>query len=125
MNKSLISLIETNAHPDFSALYKARSITEHRVNSARKAISLLKKQSVDYVVAQFFYGYSNNYAGVNISNLDVLFMSLQRYSPDTKIILLVDKSELQYVEHLTTIMPIYAVMVYPIKASLMAEVLDK
>jgi len=44
----------------------------------RKVISQTKKQPANYLVTDFIYGYSNN-AGVNISNIDVLLMSMQRY----------------------------------------------
>lgn len=80
----------------------------------RKALALLKKQQPDIIVAEFFYGYSNNYAGVNISNLDVMLYSLQKYSPNTRVIVLVDKSERQYVDKLNEIFPIHAVLQVPV-----------
>ena len=75
--KTLFSIIESSAHPNFSELYKALGFKEIKINSMRKAIAALKKQQPDFIVAEFFYGYGNNYAGVNISNLDVLLYSLQ------------------------------------------------
>ena len=80
----------------------------------RKAISELKKQQPDYVVAEFFYGYGNNYAGVNISNLDVFLYSLQRYAPQARVIVMVDKSERQYVDKLNDMFPLHAVLQYPV-----------
>ena len=80
----------------------------------RKALALLKSREFDYIVAEFFYGYGNNYAGVNISNLDVMLYSLQKYSPDTRVIVLVDKSECEYVDKLNEIFPIHAVLQYPV-----------
>jgi hypothetical protein len=66
------------------------------------------------VVAEFFYGYANNYAGVNISNLDVFLFSLQKYAPQAKVIVLVDKKERQYVAPLNKIFPLYAVLQHPV-----------
>ena len=80
----------------------------------RKAIAALKKQQPDFIVAEFFYGYGNNYAGVNISNLDVLLYSLQKYSAQTKVIVLVDKSEFQYVEKLNEIISLHDVFTFPV-----------
>ena len=80
----------------------------------RKAIAALKKQQPDYIVAEFFYGYGNNYAGVNISNLDVLLYSLQKYSAHTKVIVLVDKEEYKYVDKLNNIIKLHDVFKFPV-----------
>ena len=86
--KTLFSIIESSGHPNASELYDSLGIKETKITSMRKAIAALKKQQPDYIVAEFFYGYGNNYAGVNISNLDVLLYSLQKYSAHTKVIVL-------------------------------------
>ena len=67
-------------------------------------------------MAEFFYGYGNNYAGVNISNLDVLLYSLQKYSADTKVIVLVDKDEYKYVEKLNKIIKLHDILKYPVSS---------
>jgi len=115
-SKSLFSIIESPAHPNFSALYDKLEIEETKITSMRKAISALKKQQPDFIVAEFFYGYGNNYAGVNISNLDVLLYSLQKYSADSKVIVLVDKNEHQYVNKLNDIIKLHDVLKYPVTA---------
>lgn len=112
---SLFSIVESPMHPDFSALYKRLGIEESRFGSMRKAISALRTQIPDLVVAEFMYGYGNNYAGVNVSNLDVFLYSLQKYSGNTGIIVLVDKSEYQYVGKLAVLFPLHAVLQYPVR----------
>ena len=102
-------------HPDFSALYARLGIRESKFSSMRKAISALKKQTPDLVVAEVMYGYGNNYAGVNVSNLDVFLYSLQKYSGDTGIIVLVEKYEQQYVKKLAALFPLHAVLTYPVR----------
>ncbi len=89
----------------------------------RKALQQLKQQPPDIVVADFIYGYGNNYAGVNISNLDVFLHGLQRYAPAAKVIVLVEKAERQYVDKLNEILPLHAVLVYPVSEAMMADVL--
>ncbi len=111
---TVFSIIESPRHPDFSALFRRLQWDYVRLNSQRKAIAQLKKQKPDYLIAEFFYGYGNNYAGVNISNLDVLLYSLQRYAPEAKIIVLVDKGERKYVDKLNDILPLYAVLQHPV-----------
>jgi hypothetical protein len=76
----------------------------------------LKTQPFDFIVAEFFYGYGSNYAGVNISNLDVMLYSLQKYAPETRVIVLVEKSEREYVDKLNQILPLHAVLQYPVSA---------
>ena len=111
---TLYSIIESPMHPNFSSVYQQLDITEVRLQSIRKAISELKKTKPDFVIAEFFYGYGNNYAGVNISNLDVFLFSLQKFAPNAKVIVLVDKSEHKYVEKLNNILPLFAVLKQPV-----------
>jgi hypothetical protein len=113
--KLLFSIIESPLHPDFSALYRKLGIEEVKLGSMRKAISALKSRTPDIVVAEFIYGYGNNYAGVNVSNLDVFLYSLQKYSRDSAVIVMVDKSEVQYVDKLSALFPIHAVLQHPVQ----------
>ena len=113
--RTLFSIVESPAHPDFSRLYKRLEIREVRLASMRKAISALKDDTPDYVVAEFFYGYGNNYAGVNVSNLDVFLYSLQKYAPDARVVVLVDRRERQFVDKLSVLFPLHAVLQHPVR----------
>ncbi len=121
---TLLSIIESAAHPNLSRAYKQLGIAETKLNSMRKALAALKNQKFDYIVAEFFYGYGSNYAGVNISNLDVMLYSLQKYSPDSHVIVLVDKSEREYVDTLNEIFPLHAVLQYPVGEADIMQVLN-
>jgi NADH:ubiquinone oxidoreductase subunit C len=121
----LFSIIESPAHRDYSSLYRRLGITEVKLGSMRKAISALKKQTPDYVVAEFMYGYGNNYAGVNVSNLDVFLYSLQKYSSNARIIVMVERRELQYVEKLAALFPLYAVLPLPVSEQELGNVLKE
>jgi len=114
MPESIFTIDENAAIGDLSTLFSSVNITETRLPSMRKAIALLKHQQPDYILAEFEYGYGNNYAGVNISNLDVMLYSLQKYSPQTKVVVLVEKSELQYVDKLNEIFQLHAVLSFPV-----------
>lgn len=116
--KTLVSIVESTMHPNYSHFYHKKGLLETRVNSIRKAITLVKKQPVDYLVAEFFYAYSTNYSGVHKSNLDVLLISLMKYSPLTKVIVLVLKEEEKYVSVLDELnFPLHAVLVHPVNKS--------
>ena len=119
----LFSIIESPAHRDFSTLYRRLGLEEIRLGSMRKAISALQQQAPDYVVAEFMYGYGNNYAGVNVSNLDVFLYSLQKYSRDTRIIVMAERGELQYVDKLAALFPLHAVLPLPVSEPALEQAL--
>ncbi len=114
---TVFSIIESPSHPPLAELYARLGIDEVRVSSMRKALQLLKQRQPEFVVADFLYGYGNNYAGVNVSNLDVFLHSLQKYAPQARVIVLVDKAERQYVDKLQEIVPLHAVLIYPVKTA--------
>lgn len=101
----LYSIIESSSHPQFSNLYQKLGYQELVFTSMRKAIQSLKRDQPDLVVADFLYGYGNNYAGVNISNLDVFLYSLEKYSPQAKVIALYEKSERVYIKQFASLFP--------------------
>ncbi|HSH29849.1 MAG TPA: hypothetical protein VK971_08075 [Thiohalobacter sp.] len=123
-NKVLYSIIESPAHPDFSKLYRRQGLEQIRLNSQRKAINALKRNPPDWVVAEFFYGYGNNYAGVNVCNLDVFLYSLQKYAPEARVIVLVEKSEQQFVSRLAELFSLHAVLTLPVEETDMQAALD-
>lgn len=90
----------------------------------RKAISALKKNRPDFVVADFLYGYGNNYAGVNVSNLDVFLYSLQKYAPEAKVIALVSKEEQAFVAKLAELFPLHGTLQYPVSREQMQQLID-
>lgn len=117
------SIIESAAHPNFSALYQRHGLEEIRLTSVRKAIQELKQHPPDLVVADFLYGYGNNYAGVNISNLDVFLYSLQKYAPDCQVIALYEKSEQEYIARLGALFTLTGTFAYPVREREVAAIL--
>ncbi|MDX1344904.1 MAG: hypothetical protein R3179_03320 [Sedimenticolaceae bacterium] len=121
--RTLLSVIESPTHPNFGQLYSELGFEHWRVDSMRKAISQLRKRAPDFIVAEFFYGYGNNYAGVNLSNLDVLLASLPKYAPQALVILLAAREEMQYVDKLRELFPVHAVLQQPVQVQQMRELL--
>ena len=119
----MLSIIESKLHPNFTALYNELRIDNSYFDSMRKVIAKLKNHQPDYIVAEFFYGYGSNYAGVNISNLDVMLYTLQKYSPDTRVIVMVEKSEHQYVDALNKILPLHGILIHPVTETQMRSLL--
>jgi hypothetical protein len=112
----LFSIVESPGHPDLSALYRRLGMREERLASQRKAMQALKRLIPDFVVAEFFYGFGNNYAGANVSNLDTFLASLQRYAPQARVIVLVDSAQRAYVDRLAERFPLHAVLMQPVRA---------
>ena len=110
----LFSIVESPGHPNLSALYRRLGIEELRLASQRKAMQALKRSKPDWVVAEFFYGFGNNYAGANLGNLDVLLASLQKYAPAARVVVLVDKAQRPYVDKLAVRFPLHAVLTQPV-----------
>ncbi len=102
----LFSIIESPLHPKLSPLYERLGLEELQLASQRKAINALKKSQPDFIVAEFIYAYSTYYQATNISNLDVLLNSLVKYSPQTRVIVLVKKGEEELAEKLRAIHPL-------------------
>jgi hypothetical protein len=119
----LFSILESPGHPNFSALYRQLGIEERRLPSQRKAVQALKQEVPDWVVAEFFYGFGNNYAGANLSNLDVFLASLQKFAPAARVILLVDKSQRPFVDKLAARFSLHATLEQPVALEAMAAVL--
>ncbi len=109
----LYDIIESPAHPDLSRLADRLGYQRLAFHAQRKAIASLKRQPPALLVADFFYGYGNNYAGANVSNLDVLLRSLQRFAPAAKVVVLADRDELPHVPRLAALFDLHAVVKLP------------
>lgn len=121
---NLLSINESAMLPDCTSVLAALGIGETRVSSMRKAIAQLKTQAFDFVLCEFEYGYGNDYAGVTISNLDVMLYSLQKYSPDSRVIVVAQKEEMQYIDKLTALFPIHRILTSPVTPQAVAEALQ-
>ena len=121
---TLYSLIESPFHPDFSVLYKKLGIAAERFNSARNLHRALQTQTPDFFVGEFIYGWGNNYAGANVSNLDVTLRSLQRFAPQAKMIVFMHPREEDHIGKLLELFPIHAVLTYPVTEQAMQAALQ-
>ncbi|MGV8991775.1 MAG: hypothetical protein ACOH1Q_10280 [Thiobacillus sp.] len=123
--KTLFSLIESPFHPDFRILYQKLDIAEERFDTARNLHRSMQKQIPDFFVGEFIYGWGNNYAGANVSNLDVTLRSLQYLAPQAKMIVLMQPNEEPHIGKLLELFPIHAVLTYPVSEQAMQAALDK
>ena len=122
--QTLFSLIESPFSPDFSALYQRLGIVAERFDTARNLHRALQKQPPDFFVGEFVYGYGNNYAGANVSNLDVTLRSLQYFAPQAKMIVFMHPREEPHIGKLVELFPIHAVLTYPVTEQAMQAALS-
>jgi len=121
----LFSVILSPLHPRLSPLYKQLGLNEHRFSSERKAIQALRKMTPDILIADFIYGYGSNYAGVNVSNLDVILYSLQKSAPQVKVFLFCEKNEMQFTDKLPKVVDIEGQYLYPVDQTAFRENLSQ
>jgi hypothetical protein len=122
--QTLFSLIESPFHPDLSALYQKLGITAERFDSARNLHRALQRQPPDFFVGEFIYGWGNNYAGANVSNLDVTLRTLQYMAPQAKVIVFMHPREADHIDKLLELFPVHAVLAYPVSEQAMQAALQ-
>jgi hypothetical protein len=122
--KTLYCLIESPLHPNFTALYQRLGVTVEFFDTARKLHKALQKQAPDFFVGDFIYGWANNYAGTNLCNLDVTLSTLQRFSPQAKIIVFAHPRDELHVAKLAELFPLHHVLKYPVTESEMQAALQ-
>ena len=122
--KTLYSLIESPFHPDLTAFYKAHGLAAERFTSARNLHRALQKQMPDFFVGEFIYGWGNNYAGANVSNLDVTLRTLQCQATQAKVIVFMHPREEDHIGKLLDLFTVHAVLSYSIDEVALAMALQ-
>ena len=122
--KTLYSLVESPFSPHFPDLYRELGIVAERFDSARNLHRALQKQAPDFFVGEFIYGWGNNYAGANVSNLDVSLRTLQCAAPKAKTIVFMQPGEAPHIGKLLELFPIDVVLKYPVTEDDMRTVLQ-
>jgi len=122
--KTLFSLIQSSFPSDFPGLFQEVGIVAERFDSARNLHRALQKQTPDFFVGEFVYGWGNDYAGATVSNLDVTLRTLQCAAPQAKVIVVMQASEEAHIGKLLDLFPIHAVLKYPLTKENLRAVLQ-
>lgn len=120
----LYTLLESQKLPCFSSFLQSLSIVETRFDSTRKLNKAISKHPPDILLAEFIYGFGNNYAGVNVSNLDVSLYTLQRHAPNARLVILADKPEIPHLPKLEALFEIHALLTPPVNQQKLQQALD-
>ena len=120
----LYTLINSPLDCRFTDLYRELGIEENRFDSARNLHRALKQRRPDYFIGEFIYGWGNNYAGANVSNLDVTIRTLQRFAPQARVIVFMHPREEDHIGKLLDLFPLHAVLTYPVSEQAMQAALQ-
>ncbi|MES9902514.1 MAG: hypothetical protein ABW168_07510 [Sedimenticola sp.] len=118
----LLSIIEMGGYPDFSDLYRRKGFAPSKVYSIRKAQGWLKKSRPAVVVAEFHFDPDLR---DRMSNLESLCAALQRYAPDARLIVFIDKAHRPRLLRMEERYPVFAALDYPIDGALLEGILVK
>lgn len=116
---TLLSVVELGGYPDFKSLYQRLGFLVASATTSRKAISAIKKNPPDVIVAEF--NYQSDYRD-RTSNLESLLASTERYA-NTKAIVFYEKDSLHQLEKLLRQFSVFNVMAYPIEEAELEAVL--
>jgi len=108
--KKLLSIVEEGGYPDLCQDYELWGCQVTQVTSLRKAISFLKKNAPDIVVAE--YNYQTIFRD-RTSSLESLMAVLQAH-PEIKIIVLLDKRDVEFFSNVQSRFTIFASVCFPI-----------
>lgn len=125
---TLLSVIELGGYPDFSPLYQRLGFDVNSASTSRKAISTIKKNPPDVLVAEF--NYQSDFRD-RTSSLESLLASIERYSitkntntnVNAKAIVFYEKETLHQLEKLLKQFSVFKVMPYPIEEAELEAIL--
>jgi DNA-binding NtrC family response regulator len=108
--KTLLSIVEAGGYPDLCSEYEQLGCKVNQVNSLRKAISYLKKNTPDIVVAE--YNHQTMFRD-RTSSLESLMAALQNH-PEIRIIVLLEKKDIEYFARVESRFAIFDTIFFPI-----------
>ena len=95
-DKLLLAVVELGGYPDFSSLYEQAGYRVITVNSLRKAIQTLKKETPQLVVAEF--NFQTDFRD-RTSNLESLLAAIERMS-DCRLVVFYEKEHRHQLDRL-------------------------
>ncbi len=120
----LYALTDSPWELQHTALFQELGFRIEYFDAARPLHSALKRQVPDFFIGEFVYGWGNNYAGANVSNLDVTLRTLQAAAPEAKVIIVMHPDEAVHIDKLLDLFAVQAVLKYPIAADDLRTALD-
>jgi DNA-binding NtrC family response regulator len=106
----LLAIIELGGYPNFSPLYRRLGFEVEQVSSQRKALSALKRQLPDVIVAE--YNFQSDFRD-RTSNLETLMARVQRH-PQVRVIAIHQPDHRHKLETMLERFPLFATLPLPV-----------
>ncbi|OOZ37484.1 hypothetical protein [Solemya velesiana gill symbiont] len=120
--KIILSIVEMGGYPDFAPLFRSLGYQPGKLHAIRKAQSWLKKNKPAVVVSEFHF---DPELRDRMSNLESLMATLQRYAPDAKVIVFIDKNHRDRLEKVQARYNVFGALGYPIDEESLKALLQK
>ncbi|MCB1752728.1 MAG: hypothetical protein KDI74_13485 [Gammaproteobacteria bacterium] len=117
----LLSIVEMGGYPDFTSLYRRAGYRPEKVHSMRNAQAWLKKNRPEVVVAEFHF---DPELRDRMSNLESLLAGLQRFAPQAKVIVFIERAHRTRLEKVRTRYAVRGALDYPIEETALEELLN-
>jgi AmiR/NasT family two-component response regulator len=117
----LLAIIEMGGYPDFIPLYKEKGYQVEKAHSMRKAQAWLKRNKPDVVVTEFHF---DPELRDRMSNLESLFATLQRYAPEARVIVFIEKSHRPRLERVEARHSVAGALDHPVDREALSRILD-
>jgi hypothetical protein len=109
--KTLLAIVELGGYPNFSKLYQQAGFEVITVNSMRKALSQLKKNTPTVIVAEFNF---QSHFRDRTSNLESLLARIQ-HTPEIRLIVFYDKQYWVHLDKVQSRFSLHAALPFPIQ----------
>ncbi|RDH87781.1 MAG: hypothetical protein DIZ78_04345 [endosymbiont of Escarpia spicata] len=113
-DQELLAVVEFGGYPNFTPLYQRHGYRVEMVNSMRKAQAWLKKHTPVVVVTEF--NFDPEFRD-RMSNLESLMATLQKYSPDSRVVVFYDLKHQYRLDKLQQRYPLFGVCAFPVQES--------
>lgn len=110
LDKSLLIIMERGGYPDFSSIFNRAGYRVNIEMTMRKAMSQLKKNTPDIVIAEF--NFQTDFRDRS-SSLESLMATLQRF-PEVKIIVFYEKDHVSHFNRLKERYEFHCTLEFPI-----------
>ncbi|HHH39261.1 MAG TPA: hypothetical protein ENK50_06790 [Sedimenticola sp.] len=117
----LLAIVEMGGYPEFETLYRSHGFIPEKVYSVRKAQAWLKRHRPAVVVTEFHFDPDLR---DRMGNLESLMATLQRYAPEARVIVFIDRDHRPRLERTEARYPVFGSLDYPIDEQRLVELLD-
>jgi len=119
--KKLLFLSTAGIYPEFDSVFREYQFQVTKVQSLRKALSLIKQIKPDVIVAEFVYAPTY---GSQLSNFESLFAAAQSFAPRANFLAMVHRDDSDHFAKVSSNVSNCRVLTQPVKTSDLADSID-